>query len=148
MVLVPCNGGQGRPQDFGFGTVVGEPVAVVGGSLQGPPFIVPSGWRVTVDWDDAARPQCDIGFDPVRSNVLQKVASPNARGQAYWKNEWLKRMEPLSAARSATDSYLKEAFRKVPPFSTKTLAGLREQENRALVELEDFLAADERGEHA
>lgn len=133
---------------FGFGTVVGEPVPVVGGSLEGPPFIVPSGWRITVNWDDPTRPQSDTSFDPDRSNVLQKVSSPTALGHAYWENEWRKRLDVLLVARGATDGYLKDAFRKKPSFSSRTLAELRDHESHALAELEDFLAADERGEHA
>lgn len=135
-------------QKFGFGTVVGEPVPVMGGSLEGPPYVVPSGWRITVDWDDPARPQGEYSFDPARNNIFRKVSSPNARGQAYWANEWRKCLEPLLAARAATDAYLKEAFRRMPPFAPDTLAQLQERERQALADVESFLAADERGDHA
>lgn len=133
---------------FGFGTVVGEPVPVVRGSAEGPPFIVPSGWRVTIDWDDPALPQGEYVFDPARTNTFQKVSSSNARGQAYWENEWRKCLEALLAARAATDAYLKGAFRRIPPFSFEALAELQEQERRALTDVERFVEADERGEHA
>lgn len=132
---------------FGFGTVVGEPVPMMGASLRGPPRTVARGWSLHVKWDDPAQAASDIGFNSARSNVLRKVSSPSAKGHAYWESEWRKRLAALAEARTRTQAYVDHAFRNVPPFSPEKLGQLRKAEEEAFAGIEAFLAADAGGEH-
>ena len=126
---------------FGFGTVNGEPTAVVGAdaSLR---KVVPRGWSVPVEWDDKSRTA-----GRVDSNFLEKVSSPTAKGAHYWNHEWKKLKNTLTEARAQTEALLSNSFRSTPPFKPENLAALLAGEQKALAELTEFLRRDAAGEH-
>ena len=133
---------------FGFGTVEGEPVPAFGPIMEAGRYGVgPKGWTVQVRWEDPNRAPSKIGFDPKERPFLVKVFSPDARGHAYWENEFHKRLGPVEKIRAEIGTYLKSSFRARPGFSRERLAELQARETHALTELQAFLAADEAGEH-
>ena len=93
---------------FGFGTVEGEPVPMSGPIMENGRYGVgPKGWTVPVGWEDPNRAPSKIGFDPKNRPFLVKVSSPDARGHAYWENEFQKRLGPVERARAAIGDYLR-----------------------------------------
>tara|TARA_R100000789_G_scaffold18512_1_gene21351 strand:- start:3985 stop:4335 length:351 start_codon:yes stop_codon:yes gene_type:complete len=95
---------------MGFGTVVCEPVAMSGPiedrSMPGGFRIGPKGYHVTVRWDDP-----DKGESAFGCSSLQLVTRTNAKGSAYWNNEYEKLLAEVMRSRRATDAALKSGFR-------------------------------------
>lgn len=126
---------------FGFGTVAGEPQAMVGPDASSYK-IVPRGWSVPVKWDDPNREPGRIA-----SSALEKVSSPHAKGAHYWHHQWKKLKDAHTDARAKIDALLANSFRANPPFSHDEYLALHAIEQRASDELIDFLRRDAAGEH-
>lgn len=126
---------------FGFGTVAGEPVAVVGPDTS--TFkSVPRGWSVPVEWDDRRRAPGRMASD-----ALDKVSSPHTKGVHYWHHQWKKLKQAYDEAHTKTGALLAESFRASPPFSYDAFAAQHAIEQKALNELVEFLRQDAAGEH-
>jgi len=59
---------------FGFGTVVGAPIPMVGSNLRSASGVRDAGWSVPVKWDDPMRTA-----GAVMHQALRKVSSPDSR---------------------------------------------------------------------
>lgn len=127
---------------FGLGTVSGQPFAVSGPThdLRGSE---PKGWSVPVKWDDPSRKDGTYG-----SAHLRLVDRPNAKGGAFWNHEFQKLKTRALAARQATDLAITNAFRPLEGTGSEKIQAALAHEKSTLADLAEFLAADERGEHA
>jgi hypothetical protein len=137
----PCPFEEGDRVDhrlFGFGTVTGASVAVVGASERGYK-IVPKGWRVPVTWDDPGRQPSDVG-----SSALTKVSSPDARPFTYWDRQWQLLLQSWKAARKAVEDDT-SAFR--PVADPARLQILQRQEDEARHAMQCFLDDEAAGRH-
>ncbi|BDA84119.1 hypothetical protein Sa4125_16610 [Aureimonas sp. SA4125] len=129
--------------NFGLGTVNGVPVAVDGTDAS-PRFSVEDrGWRVPVEWDDPGRTP---GL--VSSDSIKMIERPDAKGGAYWNNEFQTLLAQLASARSRTDAYLGEAFRHSRGSQVAAIRELAEAEQQILAKVLQFLNVDETGRHA
>lgn len=125
---------------FGFGTINGEPVAVVRGDMR--LGVVPAGWRVPVEWDDKSRKAGDI-----LHSALEKVSSPKAKGAHYWHHQWKLLSEAYTRTRHDTEMLVKDSFRTTPPFSETKFMEKLETERKPLEALLQFLRDDAAGKH-
>lgn len=126
---------------FGFGTVDGEPVAVCGSDPR-TYRTVSKGWTVPVKWDDPKRTATRVA-----SVALQLVTRPDAKGGAYWSNEYRKLQEDVKTARSGVEQAINEGFRPRKRQGLHRLDEALKAERCAVANLRAFLEADEAGEH-
>ncbi len=133
---------------FGFGKVVSEPIECSGPiadpSHPGGFRIGAKGWSMDIEWEDEARGTTSMG-----SNFLTVVERPDAKGEAYWANEYEKILKKVQLDRSRTAEALARAFRDKRDDRLDASA-IRErllQEKANLEALLNFLDADEAGEH-
>ena len=111
---------------FGLGTVSGEP----------------EGDKILVDWDDPKRaPTRVVG------SFLRLVTRPDAKGGAFWGNEYRKLLEAVQAARKTSEVALANAFRATDGQGLTSLEKALEAEKAPLDALRDFLKQDEKGDH-
>lgn len=127
---------------FGFGTVDGDPVASVGMNPK-TYRTEPRGWMVPVKWDDPERTATQVA-----SVALNLVTRPDAKGSAYWNNEYQKHLKSIQVARTATDTALKNAFRPHKGNGLEALQRALEEEQDCMETLKAFLKDDANGEHA
>lgn len=131
---------------FGFGTVVGEPIPVSGPiedrRSPGGYRIGPKGYQVPVKWDDPNREFSEIGC-----SFLELVIRPDAKGSAFWKNEYEKLLADFERARQATDMALRSGFRSEGRVGKKDIEDALQAESEPLRKILAFLAEDEDGEH-
>ncbi|MEL6202288.1 MAG: hypothetical protein AAFR39_07995 [Pseudomonadota bacterium] len=126
---------------FGLGIVNGDPVAVCGPAPR-THEIVSKGWRVPVKWDDPSRTATSVACF-----VLRLVTRPDAKGGAFWNHEYKKLLERVLKARATSESAMKEGFRPHDGGGTERVSRALKQEQEAVAELQEFLKADEAGDH-
>ena len=127
---------------FGLGTVDRNPVGVCGPDRQGHQT-VSQGWTIPVKWDDENRTAAKVA-----SFALRLVTRLDAKGGAYWNNEYKKLLEVVQDVRANTDANLLAAFRPNEGTARSTLDELLKLENAALEKLRNFLTDDENGNHS
>lgn len=125
---------------FGFGTVNGEPIAMMRGDMRH--GTVPAGWSVPVEWDDSTRTAGKVGH-----SALEKVSTPDAKGAHYWHHQWKRLLDACTAARRDNEVLLSNSFRTTPPFSEADFKAKLEAEREAIDDLLQFLRDDAAGEH-
>lgn len=119
---------------FGFGTVIGAPVAVVGPDLSGPTGVRDAGWWLHIRWDDPARADSEMGYR-VDSPHMRKVSSPDSRPFTYWDRQWQPLLQGWLAARRETER-LASGFRPLP--DKAELARALSAEQRAYEAMQEF----------
>ena len=111
---------------FGFGTVCGEP----------------EGDKVLVEWDDPQRKTTGV-----MASFLQLVTRPDAKGGAYWNNEYKKLLEAVKVARVRSDTALANAFRPTKGSGIASIDQALSEEKSPMDALREFLEEDEKGNH-
>jgi hypothetical protein len=124
---------------FGFGTVSGAPVAVVGPGGRQSMEVVDKGWTVPVAWDDRARTA-----DRVAHWALTKVSSPDARPFTYWDRQWQPLLKTWIAARRLVEE-ASGSFRPLP--DPERLQQLQAAETAAHAAIQAFIEAERAGRH-
>lgn len=145
----PCHVQWGDRVDhriMGFGTVVGEPVAMSGPiedrTMPGGYRDGPKGYSVTVKWDDPSKREGTFGC-----RSLQLVTRPNAKGSGYWNNEYEKLLAEVMWSRRLTDAALKSGFRPKEGDSLSAIERALMAERGPMERLANFLAEENKGEH-
>jgi hypothetical protein len=124
---------------FGFGTVDGEPVAMVAPDLRSPTGTIDAGWMVSVRWDDPEREP-----SPIASFALRKVSSPESRPFTYWDRQWQPLVQGWLTARKAVE-FASTSFR--PPPDVEALNQLFVKEREALAAMQRFIQDEIDGCH-
>jgi hypothetical protein len=115
---------------FGFGTVVGAPVAMVGPDSRSVGGVRDAGWSVPVKWDDAKRTA-----GAVAHHVLRKVSSPDSRPFAHWDRQWQPLLQAWLTARREVEQ-VSSSFRPVP--ETADLTRVQQAERIAFEAMQRF----------
>lgn len=126
---------------FGFGTVNGDPVALCGPAPR-KYEIVSKGWRVPVKWDDPSRTATMVACF-----ALRLVTRPDAKGGAFWNNEYKELLERVLKTRATSESAIKQGFRPHDGEGVERIDRALKLEQEAVAELREFLKADEAGDH-
>jgi len=105
-----------------------------------------SGWVVPVEWDNKTCSCPGIHHAAKRPKHLQKISSPDAKGAAYWENEWKKLLAPALEARKRTDDFLRKPFRSVERFESQVKEYV-DAERSALGSLTRYMCEDDAGRH-
>ncbi|MGP3699070.1 hypothetical protein [Rhodobacter sp. NSM] len=130
----------------GFGTIVSEPKVSVGQvkdrTAPGGYALAQKGWTVTVRWDDSSRGTFDVA-----SEAISLVERPDAKGGAFWRNEFEKFLKPAIAARNVTSTSMTAAYRPKSEDGVSSIKASLEKEKQAIEALLHFLAEDEAGNH-
>lgn len=124
---------------FGFGTVVGAPVAMVGPDLRRTNGVRDAGWSVPVKWDDPTRTA-----GAVMHQALRKVSSPDSRPFGHWDRQWQPLLQAWLAARHDVEQ-LSSSFRPVP--EPDALTRMQDVERKAFEAMQRFWDAEQSGEH-
>lgn len=124
---------------FGFGTVSGALITVVGPDMNSPSGLRDAGWSVPVRWDDPSRTATKVA-----SHVLRKVSSPDSRPFAVWDRQWQPLLQAWITARRDTEWALSN-FRPVPDLTT--VAALKLKEVQAFEAMQQFWEDEESGRH-
>lgn len=124
---------------FGFGTVSGAPVAVVGPGGRNSLEIVDKGWTVPVAWDDPSRTAGKVAHW-----ALTKVSSPDARPFTYWDRQWQPLLKGWLAARRKTEE-AQAGFRPAP--DPERVRALQAAEAEAYAAMQAFLADEAASRH-
>lgn len=124
---------------FGFGTVNGALVAVVGPDMNRPGGLRDAGWSVPVRWDDPSRTATKV-----LSHVLRKVSSPDSRPFAVWDRQWQPLLQAWITARRDTEEALSN-FSPVPDLTT--VAALKLKEAQAFEAMQQFWEDEGSGKH-
>lgn len=93
---------------FGFGTVVGAPIPMVGPDLRSSSGVRDAGWSVPVKWTIRCGPP-----EPSCITRCVKVSSPDSRPFSHWDRQWLTLLQAWLAARRDVEQ-LPSSFRSVP----------------------------------
>jgi hypothetical protein len=124
---------------FGFGTVSGALVAMVGPDTNSLGGLRDAGWSVPVRWDDPSRTATQVA-----SHVLRKVSSPDSRPFAVWDRQWQPLLQAWIAARRDTERALSN-FRPVPDLTS--VAAMKLKEVQAFEAMEHFWEDEKSGRH-
>lgn len=124
---------------FGFGTVVGAPVAMQGPDLRSASGVSNAGWSVPVKWDDPTRTA-----RIVMHKMLRKVSSPDSRPFGHWERQWQPLLQAWQTARRDVEQ-LSSSFRPVP--DVHALKQMQEVEQKAFEAIQRFWNAEQSGEH-
>nr|CDQ33425.1 hypothetical protein BN993_02867 [Virgibacillus halodenitrificans] len=97
---------------FGFGTIIGAPVAVVGPDMHSSSGVRDAGWRLLIRWDDSTREDSDMGYE-MGSPHMRKVSSPDSRPFTYWDRQWQPLLQAWLEARKKVER-VSSTFRPLP----------------------------------
>lgn len=124
---------------FGFGTVAGAPVAVVGPDARGTGGVREAGWRIPVKWDDPTRTA-----GAVMHQALRKVSSPDSRPFGHWDRKWQPLLQAWLTARREVEQ-VSSSFRPVPePHALTRMQGV---ERKAFEAMQRFWEEEKSGRH-
>ncbi len=124
---------------FGFGTVVGMPVAAVGPDSRSLSGVRDAGWNIPIRWDD---PKQTAGA--VMHQALCKVSSPDSRPFAHWDRQWQPLLQAWLVARREVER-VSSSFRPAP--ETADLTQAQEAERRAFEAMQRFREEERAGGH-
>lgn len=142
MALPNCPFEEGNRIDhklFGFGTVAGAPVAMVGPDSRSVSGVRDAGWSVPVIWDDPKRTA-----GAVAHHALRKVSSQDSRPFAHWDRQWQPLLQAWLTARREVEQ-VSSSFRPVP--ESADLTRVQGAERSALEAMQRFWEEERTGGH-
>jgi hypothetical protein len=123
---------------FGFGTVAGEPVAVVGPDARGT-GVRDAGWRIPVKWDNPTRTA-----GAILHQALRRVSSPDSRPFGHWDRQWQPLLQAWLAARRDVER-ISASFRPAP--EPHALTRMQDAERKAFEAMQRFWEEEQSGQH-